>query len=270
MNVATLRRIAFAVFRESVRDRVPYSLVGFALLVMGASYLIGQVTAGQDVKIIKDLGLAAMSIFGLFIAVFIGIGLVSKELERRSIYSVIAKPVRRSELILGKYAGLVFTIAVNVAVMTAVWYLVLGYMSWMETEAFKQSWEAPATDPRMLVAVYLIVIQLMLVIAIALFFSTFAEPLWAAVFTLALYVAGHFSADLKHFDMVVGDSPLRFVTSGLYYLLPNMAMFDVKNAVVHAQPVPSAYVGVATAYGACYIAALVAAAVWIFGRRDFK
>src|SRR4029079_17858928 len=168
MNVATLRRIAFAVFRESIRDRVPYGLVGFALLVMGASYLIGQVTAGQDVKIIKDLGLAAMSIFGLFIAVFIGIGLVSKELERRRIYSLIAEPVRRAELIVGKYPGLVFTIVVNVAVMTAVWYLVLGYMSWMETEAFKQSWEAPATDPRMLVAVYLIVIQLMLVIAIAL------------------------------------------------------------------------------------------------------
>ena len=234
MNPATLRRIAFAVFRESVRDRVPYSLVGFALLVMGASYLIGQITAGQDVKIIKDLGLAAMSLVGLFIAIFIGIGLVSKELERRSVYSLIAKPVRRSELIVGKYAGLVLTIAINLAVMTVVWYLVLGYMSWMETEAFKKSWEASATDPRMLVAVYLIIVQLMLVIAIALFFSTFAEPLWAAVFTLGLYVAGHFSADLKHFDLVVGDSPLRTITSGLYYLLPNMAMFDVKNAVVHA------------------------------------
>ena len=270
MSVATLRRIALAVFRESVRDRVPYSLVGFALLVMGASYLIGQVTAGQDVKIIKDLGLAAMSLLGLFIAIFIGIGLVSKELERRSVYSLIAKPVRRAELIVGKYAGLVLSIAIYLALMTAVWYAVLGYMSWMETEAFKQSWEAPATDARMLVAVYLIFVQLMLVIAIALFFSTFAEPLWAAVFTLGLYVAGHFSADLKHFDVVVGDSSLRIVTSGLYYLLPNMAMFDVKNAVVHAQTVPPAYVAVTTAYGAAYILALIAAAVWVFGRRDFK
>jgi hypothetical protein len=118
--------------------------------------------------------------------------------------------------------------------------------------------------------VYLIFVQLMLVIAIALFFSTFAEPLWAAVFTLGLYVAGHFSADLKHFDVIVGDSPLRLVTTALYYLLPNMALFDVKNAVVHAQPVPVAYVGLATAYGASYIVALVAGAVWIFGRRDFK
>jgi Cu-processing system permease protein len=266
----TLGRIALAVFRESVRDRVLYNLVGFALVVIGASYLIGQLTAGQDVKIIKDLGLSAMSAFGLFIAIFIGIGLVSKEVERRSIYSLIAKPVRRSELIVGKFFGLGLTIGINLAVMAIVWYAVLGYMSWMETEAFKKSWEASATDPRMLVAVYLVFVQLLLVIALALFFSTFAEPLWAAVFTFGLYVAGHFGADLKHFDVVVGDSPVRYVTSALYYVLPNMAAFDVKNAVVHAQPVPGGYVLTATAYGACYMAALVVAAVLIFSRRDFK
>ena len=270
MSPTTLGRIALAVFRESVRERVLYNLVGFALIVIGASYLIGQLTAGQDVKIIKDLGLSAMSAFGLFIAIFIGIGLVSKEVERRSIYSLIAKPVRRSELIVGKFFGLGLTIGINLAVMAVVWYAVLGYMSWMETEAFKKSWEASATDPRMLVAVYLVFVQLLLVIALALFFSTFAEPLWAAVFTFGLYIAGHFGADLKHFDVVVGDSPVRYVTSALYYVLPNMATFDVKNAVVHAQAVPAGYVLTATAYGACYMAALVVAAVLIFSRRDFK
>jgi len=270
MNPRTLLRIALAVFRDSVRDRVLYNLVGFALLVIGASFLIGQLTAGQDVKIIKDLGLAAMSVFGLFIAVFIGIGLVSKEVERRSIYSLVSKPVRRSEVVVGKYLGLVLTIAVNLAVMAVVWYAVLGYMSWMEHEYFKQAWDAPATDPRMLRAVYLIFVQLMLVIAIALFFSTFSSPLLSAVLTFGLYVAGHFSADLKNFDVAVGDSPIRYVTTALYYVLPNMAIFDVKNAVVHAQPVPAGYLLTTTAYGLCYIVVLVAAGVWIFTRRDFK
>ena len=115
-------------FRESVRDKVLYNLVAFAILLMGASYLIGQLTAGQDVKIIKDLGLAATSIFGLFIAVFIGIGLVSKEVERRSIYALLAKPIERYQIVLGKYAGLVLTLVVNVAMMTAALYLVLGVM----------------------------------------------------------------------------------------------------------------------------------------------
>ena len=143
-------------------------------------------------------------------------------------------------------------------------------MSWIETEAFKASWEAPATDPRMLVAVYLIFVQLALVIAIAVFFSTFSSPMLSAVFTFGLYIAGHFGADLKRFDVVVGDSPVRYLTSAVYYVLPNMAVFDVKNAVVHAQPVPPGYVLTTTAYGICYITALVAAGVWIFSRRDFK
>lgn len=122
-----ISRIAAQVFKESVRDKVLYNLVLFAVLLIAASYLIGQLTAGQDVKIIKDLGLAATQIFGLFIAVFIGIGLVSKEVERRSIYGLLSKPVRRHELILGKYAGLVLTLAVNVGVMAVALYAVLGY-----------------------------------------------------------------------------------------------------------------------------------------------
>ena len=109
--------IAINAFRESVRDKVLYNLVLFAVLMMGASYLIGQLTAGQDVKIIKDLGLAATTIFGLFIAVFIGIGLVSKEVERRSIYSLLSKPIHRYHLIVGKYLGLSLTLLVNVTIM---------------------------------------------------------------------------------------------------------------------------------------------------------
>src|SRR4051812_39600830 len=109
--------VAVAVFRESVRDKVFYNLVLFALLLVGASILIGQLTAGQDVKIIKALGLAAPSLFGFFIPIFIGISLVSREVDRRSVYPLLAKPIRRSELIVGKYAGLLLTLLINTAVM---------------------------------------------------------------------------------------------------------------------------------------------------------
>ena len=127
----TIGWIAVNVFRESVRDKVLYNLVFFAILLMGASYLIGQLTAGQDVKIIKDLGLAAMSIFGVFIAVFIGIGLVSKEVEKRSIYSLLAKPIERYHLVVGKYLGLLLTLVVNLSVMMVALYVVLAFMVWM-------------------------------------------------------------------------------------------------------------------------------------------
>src|SRR6187551_4031089 len=108
-----IRAIAISVFKESVRDKVLYNLVFFAVFLIGVSYLLSQLTAGQDVKIIKDLGLAAMSLFGLFIAVFIGLGLVSREIERRSIYAVLAKPIRRHEFVIGKYLGLVGTLLAN-------------------------------------------------------------------------------------------------------------------------------------------------------------
>jgi ABC-type transport system involved in multi-copper enzyme maturation permease subunit len=270
VRAAVIGPIALNVFRESVRDRVPYNLVVFATLLIGASYLIGQLTAGQDVKIIKDLALAAISVFGLFIAVFIGIGLVSKEVERRTIYSLLAKPVRRHELIVGKYAGLVLTLLVNVAVMSAAMYLVLGYMSWTESEAFKAAWPAPAADPAMLKAVFLIFVELMLVTAIALFFSTFSSPLLAAVLTFALYVIGHFNADLRNFEHVVESEMAAHVARALYYILPNLAPFDIKAQVVHAQPVSGLYLALTAGYGGVYITALLLAAVFIFARRDFK
>ena len=106
MTMGVIRTIAVSVFRESVRDKVLYNLVFFAVLLIAVSYLLSQLTAGQDMKVIKDLGLAAMSLFGLFIAVFIGIGLVSKEVEKRSIYALLAKPIRRQEFVVGKYLGL--------------------------------------------------------------------------------------------------------------------------------------------------------------------
>ena len=262
--------IAVNVFRESVRDKVLYNLVFFAILLMGASYLIGQLTAGQDLKTIKDLGLSAISVFGLFIAVFIGIGLVSKEVERRSIYSLLAKPVRRPEVVLGKYAGLVLTLAVNVAIMTVAFYSVLAYVGWTENESARLAREAAPNDPALLKAVALIYVELMVITATALFFSTFSTPMLSAAFTFGLYVAGHFSADLRNFDQVV-DAPAAQVLAGaLYYLLPNLAPFDITAQVVHGQPVALGYLALNIGYAIVYIAALLVAAVMVFSRRDFQ
>jgi ABC-type transport system involved in multi-copper enzyme maturation permease subunit len=268
--MSVIRHVALNVYRESVRDRVLYNLVFFALLIIGASYLIGQLTAGQDVKIIKDLGLSSIALFGVFIAVFIGIGLVSKEVERRSVYALIAKPVRRESLVLGKYAGLVVTLFVNVAIMVAVWYAVLGVMAWTTDPFQKAGWEAPAVDLRLLLAVALIFVELMLVTAIAVFFSTFSTPLVSAAMTFGLYVAGHFSADLKNLGSVVQSPVAAGIGKFLYYALPNFASFDVKAEVVHGQPVAATYLLMSAGYGLLYISLLLLAAMFIFSRRDFR
>ena len=262
--------IAINVFRESVRDKVLYNLVLFAMLLIASSFLIGQLTAGQDVKIIKDLGLGATSAFGLFIAVFIGIGLVSKEVERRSIYALLAKPITRYQLVLGKYCGLTLTLAVNIAVMAAALYAVLAYMTWGLPPEARLVWETPPLDPALLRAVLLIFVELMLVTALALFFSTFSSPMLSAALTFGLYVVGHFSGDLRNFHQVVDSPTAARVARGLYWILPNLAQFDVKNDVVHGLPVPVAYMAMTSAYAAIYIAMLLAIAGLVFSRRDFK
>lgn len=262
--------IALNVFKESVRDRVPYSLVLFAVLLIGASFLIGQLTAGQDVKIIKDVGLAAIAIFGLFIAIFIGIGLVSKEVERRSVYPLLAKPISRPQFIVGKYAGLVLTLAANVAVMTVALYAVLAYLTYTESPELRAAWDAPGVDPRMLKAIALIFVELMVVTAVALLFSTFSTPLLAATLTFGLYVAGHFNTDLRNFDQVVESRPAVWLARGAYHVLPDLSAFDVKTEVVHGLPVTVGYVSTTAAYGLAYITALVLISVVIFSGRDFK
>jgi ABC-type transport system involved in multi-copper enzyme maturation permease subunit len=265
-----IAKIAVNVFKESVRDKVLYNLVFFAVLLMAASYLIGQLTAGQDVKIMKDLGLAATAVFGLFIAVFIGIGLVSKEVERRSIYALLSKPIRREELILGKYAGLVLTLVINVAVMAAALYAVLAYYDLTVQGMARERWDAPALDPMLLKPIALILVELMLVTAIALFFSTFSSPILAAVLTFGLYVIGHFNADLRNFEQVVESRPAVWVARTLYYVLPNFAPFDIKSDIVHGRPVSLGYMAWTSGYAAIYISLLLVIAILIFSRRDFK
>jgi ABC-type transport system involved in multi-copper enzyme maturation permease subunit len=265
-----IRHIAVNVFRESVRDKVLYNLVLFALMLMGVSYLLAQLTAGQEIKIIKDLGLAAMSLFGLFIAVFIGIGLVSKEVERRSIYALLAKPIRRQELVIGKYAGLVLTLLVNISVMTVAYYAVLGVMAWVNGSWYKPHWEAPALDPALLKAIGMIGLQLMIITAVALLFSTFSSPMLAAGLTFGLYIVGHFNADLKNFEAVVDSRPVVYLARAMYYLLPNLAPFDIKAQVVHGIHVPAGLLLFNAAYALVYIAFLLVAATFIFMRRDFK
>jgi ABC-type transport system involved in multi-copper enzyme maturation permease subunit len=262
--------IAVSVFKESVRDRVPYNLALFAILLIASSFLLGQLSAGQDVKIIKDLGLAAIAVFGLFIAIFIGIGLVSKEVERRSIYALLAKPISRPQFIVGKYAGLVLTLAVNVAVMTVALYATLAVLTYLQTPEARAAWDAPGTDVRLLKAVGLIFVELMIVTAIALFFSTFSTPLLAAALTFGIFIVGHFNTDLKNFDRIVESRPAVWLARGVYHAVPDFSAFDVKTEVVHGLPVAAGYLAATAAYGFAYIAGLLMVSVLVFARRDFK
>ena len=166
--------------------------------------------------------------------------------------------------------GSSLTLAVNVAIMAAALYAVLAYMRWGVPANVQQAWDAPALDPAMLKALLLILFELMIITAIALFFSTFSTPILSAAFTFGLFVVGHFSTDLRNFEQVVESPAAATLARGLYWVLPNLGQFDVKAQVVHAQPVPLGYMALTGAYAALYIAVLLVAAMVIFSRRDFK
>jgi len=262
--------VAGGVFRDSIRERIAYGLVFFALLIMAASFLLAQLTAGQDVKIIKDLGLAASSVIGLFIAVFFGISLVTKEVERRSIYGLLSKPVTRSQFVVGKYLGLAVTLVVNVAVMAAALYLVLAYFEWATPGKAKEAWEAAAIDPALIKAFALIAVELLVITAVALFLSTFSSPFLSVALTFAVYIIGHFGDDLKHLDNIVESKTLATVARGVYYVMPNLARLDVKSAVVHAVPVSVAHMFFSTLSPSLYVALFLTASALVFSRRDLK
>lgn len=263
MNIAVVARNTF---RENIRDRVLYNLILFALVMTVSSIALGQLTLGYERKVIVDLGLSAISIFGTLIAIFIGIGLVHKELERRTVYVLLSKPVRRHEFILGKYLGLLATLSVNVAVMTVGLWLSMLYQGGIE----------PAGYARILPAVYLIFLSLALTTALALVFSTFSTPALSALFTLFLWISGHFNYDLLEFASMSRTAAMRRAFQALYYLVPNFSNFtsiDSRNVIqsaAYAQPVDWAAVGWITVYGLVYSGALLALAVAVFSRRDFR
>jgi len=255
-----MNRIAYIslnTYRETVRDKVLYNLVLFALILIASSYILGQISVHQEVKIIKDLGLASIAVFGSVIAIFIGIGLVSKEIDKRTLYALLPKPISRVHFILGKYFGLCLTLAVNVTIMTVALYALLYAM----TRSF---------EPSLLKAIYLIYFELVLLTALALFFSTFTSSILSGVFTGFFYVVGHFSAELKHLDTVVESSFLPQLTQAIYYLVPNLRNFDVKSRVVAGDPVPFSMLGYSTAYGVVYIAVLLVLSAVVFNRRNLK
>lgn len=255
-GLSRIRAVAANTFRETIRERVLYNLLFFALLMTLSGLLLGQLSIRQDEKIIKDLGLAAMDVFGTVIAIFVGVGLVSKEIERRSLFPLLAKPLGRGELLLGKAAGLALILLVNVAVMAAGLYLTLH----LTRRAF---------DPSLLKAVYGIYLGLLLVLALALFFSTVTSSAVASVCTVAMVAAGRFSDVIRNMGQVTSGIPTAF-TDVLYWLLPNFRNFDFKNAVVYGLPVPLELLGLVTAYAAVYGSVLLLMALAVFRNKDFQ
>ncbi len=248
--------IALNAFRESLRDKILYNLVLFAGLLIGLSVLLADLSITEHHKVIADMGLAAINLIGVIIAIFVGISLVNKEIERRTIYTIMARPISRAFFIMGKYFGLALTLFVNMAVMLAVFLLTL----WLYHVPIERS---------LFQAVQLIFVEVLVVTAIALLFSTFTSSTLSAIFTLGLYVIGHLTADLR--AMVVNSEGGfgKAVVNLLYYLLPNLEMLNIKGQAAVGVVAAPEYMMLASLYGLLYAGVLVTGACLVFQRRDF-
>jgi ABC-type transport system involved in multi-copper enzyme maturation permease subunit len=256
---ARIVHIAANTFREAVRDRVLYNLVAFALLMSGAAVLVGQISIDIERKVVKDLGLTAVSWVGVVIALFIGIGLVSKEIERKTLYTVLSRPVRRWEFIVGKFFGLAGTLVLNTFFMAIGVFGALLYVS----HRFQRA------DGWLLVALYFIILQFLIVTSLALLFSSFSSPLLSAVFAFSLFVIGSFAEDLRGFaGMTQGFT--RWLATGAAYLVPNFSALNVISSVAHEQAIPGQLILYNTAYALVYATMALCGAVLVFEHRNLK
>jgi ABC-type transport system involved in multi-copper enzyme maturation permease subunit len=249
--------IARNTFREAARDRVVHLLLVFSVILIVGSRILSPLALGEGVKITKDLGLSMMGLFGVLVVIFIGSSLVHKEVDRRTIYLVLSKPIRRWEFLLGKFAGMTATLGAVTGLMLVVLLLLL-----LATGA--------GYDGGIVVAAALIAAELTLMTAVALLFSTFTTPTLSAVFTLSLYIVGHLSGDLLDFARAVPNPVNRAFSEALYCLLPNLEMLNVRAEVVHGLALAPARVAGAFAYAALYTLFLLGAGSVVLSRRDFR
>jgi ABC-type transport system involved in multi-copper enzyme maturation permease subunit len=257
--ISRLTAITLNTFREAIRDRVLYNLILFVLLLVASAPLFGQISIGMERLVLVNVGLSSISLFGVIIAIFLGIGLVSKEIEKKTLYTILSRPVRRWEFIVGKYLGLIMTLVVNTALMTAGFYIALMVTS----HALHK------TDGLLLVAIYFTVLQFLIVTALTVLFSTFSSPIFSAIFAFALFVIGTFAEDLKNFA-AISKGATKLLATAIAYLMPNFASLNVIAQAAHDQGVSGRLILFNTLYALLYSASAVAAAVLIFERRNLK
>jgi ABC-type transport system involved in multi-copper enzyme maturation permease subunit len=251
------RLIAFNTVRELLRNKLLYNLIIFAVLLIGGSLFVAQLTVGSWDRVILDLGLAAVEFAGVLVAVLIGVSLVAGEIDRKTIFPILAKPVARSAFIAGRYLGLISMLAVNVAVMAGCLHLVLRMAN------YSLSRTAAA-------AALLIFVELLVMAAAAIFFASFTTPVLAVSFSLSLFLIGHLVGDLRAFHDRSTSGFARAVTEAAWRVLPDLELFNLKPLASNQLPLPPGVTGSAALYGLAYALGLLVLGAAIFSRRDLK
>ncbi len=256
MIMERIRSIALNTYRESIREKLLVIAIFFGGILMVSSYVLSPLAVGARNKILLDVGLAAIPLLGVLTAVMIGGTLLHKEIERRAIYMVLARPVSRLEYLLGKFWGILSAISSVVAVMTGVMVvtLLLGRVG---------------LRPIIFASVYLSLLEVAVICSVVVLFSTFTTPILTSFFSLCIFVAGNLSGDLRAFAEKFGGAAVKRVMEVLFVALPNLKVFNLRHEAVHDLDYGGTDLGLATLYAVVYCGAVLYIAYLIFRRREF-
>ena len=249
--------VARGTFREAVRDRVLFLVVGFGVMLLVLTRILAPIAMGEGSRITIDLGLSALGLLGVVIVALVGTNLVHKEIERRTIHVVLSRPVGRASYLVGKWAGLAGTMAAAVFAMGAILLVVATAM------------QGPAAIGPVVQAVFLIALANALLAALAVLFSSLSTPILSVVYTLGIYATGWWSSDLRDFAKQMPGA-LGSVVNGISYVIPNLDLFNLRPQVAHLDTAPTLQLALAIGYAAAYAAAVLALAVVAFERRELK
>jgi ABC-type transport system involved in multi-copper enzyme maturation permease subunit len=260
---ANNRAIAVNTFREALRNKVLYIILVFAVLMIGFAVVLGSISIGENDRVVKHVGLLAITIFGVFMAMFVGVNLVYDEMERRTIYTIIAHGVARQDFIIGKFLGLLLTITFNFLLMG----LILSAVLYAVPEAHWH-WLVPY-------AIFMSLFKMMIIIGFAILFSSFSTPIISAVLTLGVFIIGSFSDDLLEYIKILGHDAYAFqnevtvpLLNGIYMLLPHLAEFNLED--IADRPEQFEFSLFPMGYGLLYTSLVLFLASWIFSRKDLR
>jgi ABC-type transport system involved in multi-copper enzyme maturation permease subunit len=257
MSLVRVWTIAANVFRETIRDRIFYFIGFFSLLLAIALRLLPEVSVGTDEKIFLDLGLAAMSLLGAIVAIFVGTGLINKEIEKRTVLVLIPKPIGRAELIIGKHFGLTSVLTVAIAAMT---FIYLGLLSFSKISYPLDS---------ILISQLFLLIELALLVAVAMLFGVFTSSILATLLSFGIYLMGHISGNLLKLGTLSKNPSIESITKTIYLVVPDLERLNLKNQAIY-DTLPSFNELLSNAgYGLLYATFLISIAILIFSRREF-
>lgn len=259
MNFGRVSVLASNVFREVVRDRILYILGLYAVILTAALLLLPEFAASTEGKMFLDFGLATMSVLSLFVAVFLGTALINKEIEKRTLLVLIAKPLSRGELIVGKYSGLLAVLAVLIAAMTVIYLLFLQFSN------------IPYSALSILLAALFLFLQLSLMTAVGLTLGLLTSSLLATALTFAVYLMGNGTQDILQLSRMSSNPAVERMAQALYLILPDLSRLDLKNEAVYGlEALPNAISLLLNAgYGLIYTILLLTIAIFIFSQREF-